>query len=227
VGTGVGAKFGVLIKGGAPLEAGHKVDTIVFDKTGTLTHGKPWVTDVEIMDEQVTEREFWRLVGSAEMGSEHPLARAVVEYAATSMQLQLAHPAEFQARVGKGVTCTVDHREVCLGTRELMQEVGAVVRAEEDARIRSLEALGKTVLLVSLAPHTSLSGAPTPSSVQGGSRAGGHVSTRSAASCHKGSSTYLRCIRTRGCPSGGGFICAQKHQRCVSTAVGYAWLLSS
>jgi hypothetical protein len=92
------------------------------------------------------------------MGSEHPLARAVVEYASTKMQLPLSHPADFQARIGKGVTCTVDHREVCIGTRELMAEVGAVVRAEDDARIRTLEALGKTVLLVSLAPHASLSG---------------------------------------------------------------------
>lgn len=85
---------------------------IIFDKTGTLTYGKPWVTDHHILQPGLTEQAFWFRVGSAEMGSEHPLGRAVVEYASTEGGQQLTHPAEFEAFVGKGVSCTVDNCHV-------------------------------------------------------------------------------------------------------------------
>lgn len=82
VGTGVGAQNGILIKGGAALEISHKINGIVFDKTGTLTIGKPIVTDTllfEYTNQQnhlvtMATTEFYSLIGSAETGSEHPLA---------------------------------------------------------------------------------------------------------------------------------------------------------
>ncbi len=77
VGTGKGADYGVLIKSGSALELAHKIDTVVLDKTGTITLGKPQVTD--IVSEQFTDEEIIRLVASAEKGSEHPLAEAILE----------------------------------------------------------------------------------------------------------------------------------------------------
>ena len=78
VGTGKGAEYGVLIKGGMPLETAHKIDTIVFDKTGTITEGKPKVTDI-VTSEGFSEDELLQIAGSAEKGSEHPLGEAIVK----------------------------------------------------------------------------------------------------------------------------------------------------
>ena len=115
-GTGVGARNGVLIKGGAALEAAHGVNAIIFDKTGTLTHGEPTVTNVqafgtEAKAEAEAEAEESRLVwlaASCESGSEHPLGASVVEYAreypGTGMD-DLSSPFEFETRVGQGVRC--------------------------------------------------------------------------------------------------------------------------
>lgn len=80
VGIGRAAKFGIILKGGEALEKAYKVDTIALDKTGTLTIGKPVVTDFVIIDKSMTEEDLAILAASAEMGSEHPLARAVIEY---------------------------------------------------------------------------------------------------------------------------------------------------
>nr|AYW01702.1 HMA3 protein [Morus alba] len=80
VGTGVGASQGVLIKGGQALESAHKVNCIVFDKTGTLTVGKPVVVNTRLLKNMVLG-EFYELIAATEVNSEHPLAKAVVEYA--------------------------------------------------------------------------------------------------------------------------------------------------
>lgn len=80
VGIGRAAKFGIILKGGEALEKAYKVDTIALDKTGTLTIGKPVVTDFIVIDSTFKEEELAILAASAEMGSEHPLARAVIEH---------------------------------------------------------------------------------------------------------------------------------------------------
>jgi P-type Cu+ transporter len=83
VGIGRAAKFGIILKGGAALEKAYKVDTVALDKTGTLTIGKPVVTDFVMLDTTFKEKDAAILAASAEMGSEHPLARAVIEYGKT------------------------------------------------------------------------------------------------------------------------------------------------
>ncbi len=80
VGIGRAAKFGIILKGGEALEKAYKVNTVALDKTGTLTIGKPIVTDFVLLDESVREEDMAILAASAEMGSEHPLARAVIEH---------------------------------------------------------------------------------------------------------------------------------------------------
>ena len=77
VGTGKGAEYGVLIKGGEALEVTHQIDTIVFDKTGTITEGKPVVTD--IITTTISEDELLSIAASSEKGSEHPLGEAIVK----------------------------------------------------------------------------------------------------------------------------------------------------
>src|SRR5712692_5808405 len=106
VGAGKGAESGILIKGGENLEEAHKVDTIVFDKTGTLTKGEPSVTDILVVG-KLPEAEILRYAGSVEVGSEHPLARAVVN-ATKKSGLTLDSPSEFEALPGLGVKAKVD-----------------------------------------------------------------------------------------------------------------------
>jgi Cu+-exporting ATPase len=153
VGTGKGAENGLLIKGGEYLEKAHKLTTVVFDKTGTLTRGKPSVTDVVPGD--LSEDEILRLAASAERGSEHPLAQAIV-LRAQEKGLALIDPKGFQALPGLGVQADVDGHRLNLGNRKLMLQA-AVHVAEMETILQRLESDGKTVML--LAADGKLGGA--------------------------------------------------------------------
>lgn len=121
VGTGRGAQAGILIKGGAPLEAAHRLTTVVLDKTGTVTEGRPAVT--EVIARGVSEDELLRLSASAELGSEHPLARAVIS-AAESRGLTVTQPERFEAIPGHGLSATVEGRSVLVGNARLLDARG-------------------------------------------------------------------------------------------------------
>jgi Cu+-exporting ATPase len=120
VGTGKGAEYGVLIKGGQPLETAHKVDTIVFDKTGTITEGKPVVTDI-LTTKQVNQKLLLQLAASAEKGSEHPLGEAIVNEA-NSKKISLLEMTDFISIPGHGIEAVIDHKTLLLGNLKLMND---------------------------------------------------------------------------------------------------------
>lgn len=130
VGTGVGATHGALIKGGDVLEKASRVNVILFDKTGTLTAGEMDVSKVEIGD--ISERTWWTLVGAAEVGSEHPVGRAIVRRAKNALGLFSndtfdAVISDFEAAPGRGVTAkvTVDKEvyDVAVGNGRLLESM--------------------------------------------------------------------------------------------------------
>jgi Cu+-exporting ATPase len=166
VGTSIGAKNGVLFKGGDVLERAKDVDTVVFDKTGTLTEGKMELTDVIAFDtarpnggepvadggaqtlEDRRQSDEWvlRIAASAESGSEHPLAQAIVEEA-EERDIGLSEPADFENIPGHGVRATINSDEVLVGNRKLMRDNDIDPSpAEED--LNRLEREGKTAMLV-------------------------------------------------------------------------------
>ncbi|ANB15279.1 Cu(2+)-transporting P-type ATPase CCC2 [Sugiyamaella lignohabitans] len=112
VATGVGAEHGILIKGGSALEVGNKIDTVLFDKTGTLTYGRMSVSSCQIVGETLSEHLFWLIVGSAEQGSEHPIAKSLLYHAKRVCGLDEdvsfnSIVEDFTAFVGEGVRATV------------------------------------------------------------------------------------------------------------------------
>ena len=145
VGTGKGAEYGVLIRGGEALESAHKITAIVLDKTGTLTRGKPAVTDV-LPAPGMTEPELLRLAASAERGSEHPLGEAIVTRA-TELGLSLVATTGFQALIGQGIAATVDGRALLLGNTQLMAARNIHLNGLGD-QAAVLAAQGKTPMYV-------------------------------------------------------------------------------
>ncbi|MBK8006434.1 MAG: heavy metal translocating P-type ATPase [Gemmatimonadetes bacterium] len=139
------ARAGVLLKGGAQLEALARVTAIAFDKTGTLTEGRPELTDV-IAVNHLGEDEVLRLAASVERHSEHPVARAITR-AAERRQVALAGAEEFAALPGWGARATVADRRLIVGNRRLCDEVGAC-RDDVHALLDRLEQEGKTAILV-------------------------------------------------------------------------------
>lgn len=146
VGTGKGAEFGLLFKGGEALETAHKINAIIFDKTGTITEGKPTLTDV--ITKSIGEEDMLRLVASAEAGSEHPLAQAIVT-GAKDRGLQLLPIESFEAITGKGVSVVVNGRHLSIGNEKLMRELGYDVTIFED-NMSELASSGKTPMLVAI-----------------------------------------------------------------------------
>ncbi|MFQ5826958.1 MAG: heavy metal translocating P-type ATPase, partial [Dehalococcoidia bacterium] len=143
VGTGKGAENGILIRGGEALETAHKIRAIVFDKTGTLTQGRPVVTDVVAL---ASEEELLRLAASAERGSEHPLAEAIVNEA-KERGMELGEATDFQAIPGHGIEARVEGRGMVMGNLKLMQERGLSLNGLEE-RASALSEQGKTSMFV-------------------------------------------------------------------------------
>ncbi|QHS16886.1 heavy metal translocating P-type ATPase [haloarchaeon 3A1-DGR] len=168
VGTTLGAQNGVLFKGGDVLERAKDVDTVVFDKTGTLTRGEMELTDVVVLGddgrsvadggntapdggqlaarERLGEEEVLRLAAVAESGSEHPLARAIVD-GAEARGIDVTDPDDFENVPGHGVKATVDDGEVLVGNRKLLRDNGIDPEPARETMER-LESEGKTAMLV-------------------------------------------------------------------------------
>jgi len=146
VGTGKGAEYGVLIKGGEALETAHKVKTIVLDKTGTITEGKPVVTDI-ITDGKIAPEELLRLSASAERGSEHPLGEAIVN-GAKEKNLELSEAESFEAIPGQGIEVVIEGRRMLLGNKKLMDSRNIEITLEEESNKLARE--GKTPMYVAI-----------------------------------------------------------------------------
>jgi Cu2+-exporting ATPase len=147
VGTGIGARHGILIKDAATLEGVGALDVVALDKTGTLTVGKPALTDVRVIG-GVTENELLRLVASAERGSEHPLASAIV-YGAEERGLALTEASTFEALSGLGLTATVDGHQLAVGNARLMEQRGLALDELRD-HAGDLAGEGKTAVYVAI-----------------------------------------------------------------------------
>jgi Cu2+-exporting ATPase len=147
VGTGIGARHNILIKDAATLEGIGALDAIALDKTGTLTRGEPAVTDVIVTDKR-PEDELLRLVASAEQGSEHPLAAAIVT-AARERDLALAEATGFQAIAGHGLQATVDGRRLAVGNARLLERDGITLDGLAE-QARQLATQGKTAMYVAV-----------------------------------------------------------------------------
>ena len=143
VGIGRAAKFGVILKGGEALEKAYRINAIAFDKTGTLTIGKPVVTDFVTLS-GYDAKEALKLAASVEVGSEHPLARAVIEKGKSDIG-ELPEVKDFKAVAGFGVQGKVGDIEVAVGNTAFMNNLG--IKVEEHAGVfEKLENEAKTVV---------------------------------------------------------------------------------
>lgn len=168
VGTGNGSKHGILFKTASSLEATANVDTVILDKTGTITQGHPTVTKIVT---GLDERRFISVVASAESDSEHPLSRAIVDYAKENGIPLLEH-SEFESITGQGIRCMVEGNTILVGNNTLMKENGIEsvydsgiivaidgvqagyievtdpIRTESPAAVKSLKDMGISVKMV-------------------------------------------------------------------------------
>ena len=147
VGTGIGARHNILIKDAATLEGIGALDAIALDKTGTITRGEPAVTDVIVTNER-SEDELLRLVASAELGSEHPLAAAIVT-AARERHLELVEATDFEAIAGHGLEATVGGRWLAAGNARLLER-GGISPDGLSERAARLAADGKTAVYIAV-----------------------------------------------------------------------------
>ncbi|CAN6200854.1 unnamed protein product [Urochloa humidicola] len=167
VATGIGANHGVLVKGGDALERAQNVNYVVFDKTGTLTQGKAVVTTAKVFS-GMDLGDFLTLVASAEASSEHPLAKAVLDYAFhfhffgklpsskggieqrkdEVLSKWLLEAEDFSAVPGKGVQCSINGKHVLVGNRTLITENSVTIPPEAESFLVDLESNAKTGILV-------------------------------------------------------------------------------
>ncbi|MER0216947.1 MAG: heavy metal translocating P-type ATPase [Nitrosomonas sp.] len=141
VGTGRGAQSGVLVKNAAALEHAEKIQTLIVDKTGTLTEGQPEVTDI-VPAGSLSAQELLHIAASLEQGSEHPLARAVLDHA-QKQQLSLHAIEDFSAIAGSGITARMNGVQYLLGSPKFLTQHDIAV---DEQQITALQAEGKTVI---------------------------------------------------------------------------------
>ena len=153
VGTGIGARNGILIKNATALEQTSKIQAIIFDKTGTLTEGEPAVTNLVAFAAGklagLDESRLLQVAATAEADSEHPLASAMVE-GAKDRELALLLYSQFQAIAGGGVQAVVDGNTMLVGTPKLLAEHNIPLKPAEQEELATLQAEGKTAMLVAM-----------------------------------------------------------------------------
>ena len=120
-GTGVAARYGILIKDAEALERAHEVSAVVFDKTGTLTSGAPQIAHFSALDGD--EAQLLQAAGALQRGSEHPLAKAVLD-ACAARNLKVPDVMDSQSLTGRGIAGTLQGRRLALGNRRLLEETG-------------------------------------------------------------------------------------------------------
>lgn len=151
VGTGKGAENGILIKGGEPLEAANKIDTIIFDKTGTLTAGKPIITDIipiTLDTKYHIQDAILQIAASLEKLSEHPLAETIYNYAREN-NINLKKIDDFKAIAGHGVRGFINKTEYYFGNKKLINDIAKLKIDKIEQNLKQLEEQGKTVMILS------------------------------------------------------------------------------
>lgn len=144
VGTGKGAEYGVLIKGGEALESAYSIKTVVLDKTGTITEGKPVVTDI-ITANGFSETQLLQLSASAEKGSEHPLGEAIVN-SASEKGIEILESEGFEAIPGHGIQVVINGRKLLLGNKKLMDDRNIEITLQKESDRLAEE--GKTPMFI-------------------------------------------------------------------------------
>jgi Cu+-exporting ATPase len=157
VGVAVGAKYGVLMKGGEALEVASKVDSVVLDKTGTLTKGQPVIVDYHRFGVSLDNEDLLWMLGSLEKNSEHPLALAVVRYAEARLgkdyleEHPFVQPKSFRALTGRGASGVVTGQStIAVGNRAFAVESGIEIPTAVEQYMQLLERDGKTAVFVAV-----------------------------------------------------------------------------
>lgn len=149
-GIGRSARDGILIKGGEFLETAAKIDIVAVDKTGTLTKGRPQLTDVVVLAEGRDRNDVLSWAARAEMGSEHPLARPILEAAEQAGLLTGDLPEDIAPVAGKGITATVAGQRVLIGNLALLEDFGITDTAEAHRVAQELANKGRTPMIVAV-----------------------------------------------------------------------------
>jgi len=149
-GIGRGARDGILIKGGEYLETSARISAVALDKTGTLTEGRPELTDVTVLDPALDRAEVLMWAARAEAGSEHPLARPLIDAAVAEGLPVHGMPESTEPVPGKGIVATVDGRRVAVGNLALLAADGVADHRSAAAEVERLAGLGRTPMVVAL-----------------------------------------------------------------------------
>ena len=150
VGTGIGAERGLLIKGGDILERVHQLDTVVFDKTGTLTVGQPKVTDIlHLGRREIDANRLLQLAATAERGTNHPLATAIVN-SARERKLPILDGTNFTTIPGLGVSSEIEEKKIWVGNEDWISKQGIEIEKEIEDKAEFLVRQGKSLVYVAV-----------------------------------------------------------------------------
>lgn len=147
VGTGKGAKLGVLIKDARALEQMRAVDVLVVDKTGTITAGKPVLKTVQIMNKQFSEQEILAYAAALEKKSEHPLAHAIVQ-GAEERNILPPQASSFNSITGKGIYGIVNGHGILVGNKKMLEDYHFSLSPDHAAAVETLQSRGETLMYV-------------------------------------------------------------------------------
>lgn len=149
-GIGRAARNGILIKGGEYLETSAKISAVAVDKTGTLTEGRPKLTDIVVLDHSMSRTHVLRWAAAAEAGSEHPLARPILDAASDEGVGPVGMPGGVTPVAGKGIVSEVDDQRVLIGNAPLLAQYGVEDTVGADDTANQLAAQGKTPMIVAV-----------------------------------------------------------------------------